>query len=205
MPGAVESHAKWLCCARCDRPRCVENIALQTFQNCATFFRGANLLRSGVDILTWSYCRHPGNVKRECRSPYLSFQDRGLPGMWNGVMRMTLCQPANLPGAAQLPPPSRLAAWKSSASLSRGLGAARHISRSRLVVKRTSKDEVRCRFGKRLRSRSDPQAALLLLLVLVSPQRALAALFFECLGTLRSCRQKLRAVCAHESFKCNPV
>ena len=84
-------------------------------------------------------------------------------------------------------------------------GPARHISRSRLVVKRTSKDEVRCRFGKRLRSRSDPQAALLLLLVLVSPQRALAALFFECLGTLRSCRQKLRAVCAHESFKCNPV
>src|SRR5207249_1921901 len=70
---------------------------------------------------------------------------------------------------------------------------------------RTSKDEVRCRFGKRLRSRSYPQAALLLLLVLVSPQRALAALFFECLGTLRSCRQKLRAVCAHESFKCNPV
>ncbi len=70
---------------------------------------------------------------------------------------------------------------------------------------RTIKDEVRCRFGKRLRSRSYPQAALLLLLVLVSPQRALAALFFECWGTLRSCRQKLRAVCAHESFKSNPV
>ena len=50
-------------------------------------------------------------------------------------------------------------------------------------------------------SRSHPQAALLLLLVLVSVQRALAALFFEGIGTLWSCGQKRRAVCMQKLAK----